>query len=243
MPEMKWKKLVVCLVSIAAAACGTPDEERGDLLEYEGGLHCTNLEALTAPTTLEAECTRAGLSTVTVTAESGPLRASVQRVYEALMDPEQFGALPRPLPPGFEPPPVPHSVSLPSSGAPFLAHFRLFYGALQTSTVREVHTVDSIEIVQLWRVNPQWTEQEVRSAYPALGQAEVEQLVGTPFMEAGLRTIVTFTLRRVPNSREEYSYVSLVQRGLPEQSYPIVQQHWMELYLGPLRAYLASAAQ
>jgi hypothetical protein len=241
MPEMNWKKLVVCLGSIAAAACGTMQEREPGLLEYEGALRCTNLEALTAPTTLEAECTRAELSTVTVTAESGPLRASIQRVHEALVDPAQFGAFPRPLPPGFEPPPVPHSVSLPSAGEPFLAHFRLFYGALQTSTIREVHTEDFIEIVQLWRVNPRWTEQEVRSAYPTLAQAEVERLVGTPFMEEGLRTIVTFTIRRIPNSRGEYSYVSLVQRGLPEQSYPIVKQHWDELYLEPLRAYLASA--
>jgi hypothetical protein len=161
-------------------------------------------------------------------------------VYEALMEPDQFGALPRPLPPDFEPPPVPHSVSLPSAGAPFLAHFRLFYGALQTSTVREVHAEDSIQIVQLWRVNPLWTEQEVRSAYPTLASEEVRKLVGTPFMEEGLRTIVTFTLRRIPNSRAEYSSLSLEQRGLPEQSYPIVKQHWGELYFEPLKAYLAS---
>jgi hypothetical protein len=243
MPEKNWKKLVVCLGAIAAAACGTMEEAGGSLLEHEGALRCTDLESLEGPTTLEAECTRAELPTVTVTAESGPLRASLQRVYEALMEPEQFGALPRPLPPGFEPPPVPHSVALPSAGEPFLAHFRLFYGALQTSTVREVHAEDFIEITQLWRVNPRWTEQEVRSAYPTLASEEVQKLVGTPFMEEGLRTIVKFTLRRVPNSRAEYAYVSLEQRGLPEQSYPIVKQHWGELYFEPLRAYVASTTQ
>ena len=238
------KRIAWLLLLVSAFACDSnseiePEPEvQAGLLDHRGALMCSDLESLTGPTTLDAECQIASTASVTVTAESAPIRATVERIYEALTDPEQFGAFPRPLPPDFEPPPVPHSVAVASAGEPFIEHYRLFYGSLQTSTVSETHSDDRIEVVQLWRVNPMWTAEEVAQAYPDLDAAEADSLVGTPFMEPGLRTIVTFTIQKVDNPITDYAYISMVQHGLPETSYPIVKQHWNLLYFDPMRAYL-----
>lgn len=238
------KRIALLLSLIGVFACDSsaetevePDESAG-LLDHRGALMCSDLESVTGTTTLDAECQIASTASVTVTGESAPIRATVERVYEALTDPEHFGAFPRPLPPDFEPPPVPHSVVVPSAGEPFIEHYRLFYGSLQASTVREMHSDDRIEVVQLWRVNPMWTAEEVASAYPDLDTADADAMVGTPFMEPGLRTIVTFTIQKVSNPLADYAYVSMVQHGLPETSYPIVKQHWNQLYFDPMKAYL-----
>ncbi len=238
------KRLVYLPLCIAMLGCDSGDQTQlgpdleTDLLEHAGALSCSDLEAIADATTLDAECQIATIDSVTVTTESEPIRATVEQVYEALTIPEQFGAFPRPLPPDFESPPIPHSVAVPSAGEPFVAHYRFFYGNLQTSTVSETHSDESIEIVQLWRVNPTWTAEEVASAYPELAQAEADAMVGTPFMDPDLRTIVTFTIRKVANPITDYVQVSMVQRGLPALSYPIVKQHWAQLYFDPMKAYL-----
>lgn len=225
-------------------ACGAEDRPRSNadasLLAHQGALQCSDLQAVLGPTTLDAECTVADIDAVTVTSESLPIRASIDRVYAALTDPEQFGAFPRPLPDGFEPPPVPHSVAHPSMGAPFLGHYVLFYGALQTTTVREHREANRIEIVQLWRVNPVWTEPDLERVYPDLSDAQQTAMIGTPIMPEGLRTIVTFKIHRMDNALSEYSYVSMVQHGLPRTSFPLVKHHWPELYFLPMKTYLES---
>lgn len=234
------------LIGLALALVGceqdaddmAPPDGQLTLLDHKGALQCSDLESITVTTTLAAECQPATIDSVTVTAVSEPIRASMEQIYDALTDPQQFGALPRPLPPDFEPPPVPHSVAVPSAGEPFIEHYRLFYGALQTSTVRETHTDDAIEIVQLWRVNPAWTEADLALVYPDLPQAEIDAMLDTPIMDPGLRTIVTFTITRVNNPLADYGYVTMVQHGLPERSFPLVKQHWSQLYLDPLREYL-----
>lgn len=241
--------LLACALALTACTTDSGDDGVIDdppdvtptLLDHQGALTCSDLESLTGPTTLADECEIAAVATVRVTAESDPIRAPIERVYEALIDPDEFGAFPRPLPPDFEPPPVPHSMAIESAGEPFIRHFRLFWGGLQTSTVSESHEPDRIEVVQLWRVNPTWTEAEVRMAYPDMADTEVAALVDTPFMDPGLRTIVRFTIERVANPNADYSYISMVQYGLPEVSYPIVKLHWSQLYFDPMKQYLEQA--
>ena len=230
----------IALCLSAATACGASSHasespQTVDPSEHRGGLECGDLRPATGPLGHICKASTKALATVEVTA--APIKASRWRVLSALLDASQFGALPRPMPPGFKAPPVPHSVRLaPTAGSPFLDHYRLFWGMLQAATLHVRVRGEAIEVVQLWRINGMWSERDIRDGYPNIGAAELKAKVGTPIMAPRLYTIVRFHLKAVGNE----THVRMVQTGAPAFNKPIFAAHWQGLYFQPLAKFLSA---
>lgn len=226
------------LLAALAAACGQATSDTAtpraspaaSLLDHDGALRCSSLVDATG--SLADVCAPDPRETVSLTVEAPPIRASRWRVLAALLDADQFGALPRPLPPGFEAPPAPHSVRRPASAtSPFVDHYVLFWGLLEASTVRVSVGPQTIEVVQLWRVDNQWSERDIRDGYPDIAASELSARVGTPIMPEGMYSIVTFRLRTDGDSTR----ITMVQRGSPPFNKPVFAVHWQGLYFHPLK--------
>lgn len=243
-------KPTIVLCSLLAAACGSTSDAADpigpptgavaeaptagatapSLLDHKGGLRCGPLDVASGD--LAEACTPYVGDTVTLTVESPPMRASRWRVLAALLDAEQFGALPRPMPPGFQAPPVPHSVrTSASSTSPFVDHYVLFWGLLKASTVSVAIDGGAIEVVQLWRIDNTWSERDIRDGYPDMADDELAGHVGQVVMPDGLYSIVTFTLR----ADGDDTRVTMVQKGSPAFNEPIFAMHWQGLYFHPLK--------
>jgi hypothetical protein len=200
------------------------------LLEHDGALQCGSLS--TASGALADVCAPHAQTTVSLTVESQPIEASRWAVLAALLDPDRFGSLPRPMPPGFEAPPIPHSVrNAASAGSPFVDHYVLFWGLLKASTVQLSVDADSIELVQLWRIDNVWSERDIRDGHPDISDDDLAARVGTPIMPEGMYSIVTFELR----SDGPHTRVTMTQKGSPAFNEPVFAVHWQGLYFMPLK--------
>lgn len=235
-------KVPLVLSFVLAVSCGrTPPRAAAEAVEnladHDGALLCGSLEEAKGP--LSDHCKPDTRPSVTLRVEAPPIRASRWRVLAALLDADQFGGLPRPMPPGFEAPPAPHSVRRQAApGSPFLDHYKLFWGLLSAATLRVDVRRDSIEVVQLWRIDNVWSERDIRDGYPEIGAEALAARVGTPIMPDGAHTIVRFTLR----SDGELTRLGVVQTGTPEFNRPIFAIHWQALYFRPLREFLEPIA-
>jgi len=142
-------------------------------------------------------------------------------------------------PPGFEPPPLPHSIALkPVPDSAFLDHYQLFYGAVKATTLAFDVEDRTLVIHQLWRVDNVWQAQDLRDGYPDWSDEDMEPYIGQPIMPDGLHTSVTFTL----TPTEGGTSVRVEQDGIPEFNVPIFTNHWRALYLDPLKASFDVAA-
>lgn len=229
--------LMMALVALPLGACDDPQtsmDEPTPAPALRGGWQC---EGLTESETLEDACVPAEQEGQTLVVEGDPVEASRFTVAAALLDAQTFGALPRPLPPDFEPPPAPHSAHIdPVPGATLLDHYALFYGVLNATTVSMQSTAEAVVVDQLWRIDNVWQAQDIRDGYPSWSDEEVEARVGAPIFEPGYYTSVRFTI----TEREGRSRVTVEQTGVPEFNVPIFTAHWRGLYLDPLAESLAS---
>ena len=118
--------------------------------------------------------------------------------------------------------------------APFIDHYTLFWGLLKASTVRVTSTATAIEVVQLWRIDNNWSERDIRDGYPDASPELLAEHVGQPIFPEGVHSIVTLTLR----GEGDRTVVDMVQTGSPEFNKPIFEKHWQGLYFMPLQAGL-----
>lgn len=226
----------LAITALLLSACDSPEDPATDPTEpspLEGAWQC---EGLRQSETLDDACTPASAPGQTLVAHGEPIAASRFTVAAALLDAQTFGALPRPLPPDFEPPPVPHSTHIDAvPGAALLGHYSLFYGVLDATTVSMVATADAVVVEQLWRIDNVWQAQDIRDGYPSWSDEQIAEYVGEPIFEPGVYSSVRFTI----TEQEGQSRVTVEQSGVPEFNVPIFSAHWQGLYLQPMAAYLS----